>query len=133
MAHNEKVDPRGKRTYVMTDGPHDENTIDGAYRVVRDDEKNVTTLYLPLYTRAKQMVPTSGFSGNNPFVGYQRKAKIRFKATIDGEPVTKEVTVYQVRRLINPKGIYRRYNNTNDFKVVLKELDRCQFIYVQGL
>lgn len=120
---NEKVNPRGTRTYTMTDGLHTEDGVDGPYRVVRNDKDDITTIYLHLYTRAKQMVPTSGFSGNNPFVGYQRKAKIRFKATIDGEPVTKEITVYQVRRVINPKGIYRRHNNTKDFKVVLKELD----------
>lgn len=79
------------------------------------------------FTRLKQLYSESGFTGNNPYVGYKRTAKVKFIATIgkpDGTTYTlpeKIVKIIQVPRLVNPTGIWREGNNTTPFKVNLKE------------
>lgn len=80
---------------------------------------------IPLFTRAKVMVKQSGYTGNNPFVGYQRIARVRLTVTLekDGkelpDPITADVNVVQVRRVVNPKGVYRSKNNFSPFHVTL--------------
>lgn len=101
-----------------------------AYRV--SDEITVNgqlsrTIYLPLFTRPKAIMYISGFSGNNTYEYYPRKAVLRITAEYkltDGTKkiVAKEMTVVQERRIVNPKGIWRRYNNTVPFKVTLSQL-----------
>lgn len=78
------------------------------------------------YTRLKQLYSESGFTGNNPYVGYKRTARVKFRAEIerpDGEKYyfDDEVKVIQVPRLVNPTGIWRSGNNTEPFQVALKE------------
>ena len=77
-----------------------------------------------MYTRAKQMITTTGYTGNNPYVAYQRKAVV--KITTKLKDVSKEyintVPIYQVRRIVNPKGIYRSSGVNTPFRVVLKQL-----------
>lgn len=77
-----------------------------------------------MYTRAKQMITTTGYTGNNPYVAYQRKAVV--KITTKLKDVSKEyintVPIYQVRRIVNPKGIYRSAGVNTPFRVVLKQL-----------
>ena len=77
---------------------------------------------IPLFTRAKVMVKQSGYTGNNPFVGYQRIARVRLTVTLgkDGEnDITDQadVNVVQVRRVVNPKGVYRSKDNFAPFHV----------------
>ena len=81
-----------------------------------DDESNM--VLVPLFTRNKSMINSSGFSGNNPYDSYQRKAVIRVTATFrkrDGstEQIVKQVPILQVRRIVNPKGVWRTANSTN--------------------
>lgn len=98
---------------------------DDKYRVEKHPtEANTYNIYIPLYTRAKQMIIWSGYTGNNPYVAYQRKAVIRITTTLDGvnKPFINEVPIYQVRRIVNPKGIYRSSNNNSSFHVILKRL-----------
>lgn len=79
---------------------------------------------IPFYTRVKQLYSVTGFTGNNPYVGYNRTAKVKFTATTKkGTTYTKEVKIIQVKRLVNPTGIWRSANNTSSFNVVLKEQD----------
>lgn len=79
---------------------------------------------IPLYTRVKQLYSVSGFTGNNPYVGYNRTARVKFTATTNkGTTYTKEVKIIQVKRLVNPTGIWRSANNTSSFNIVLKEQD----------
>lgn len=84
---------------------------------------------LPIYTRAKQMIVTSGYTGNNPYVGYERKAVVQVSVVFEGGrpedalPVA-TTEVYQVRRIENPKGIFRSHNNTDPFHVKLMTLER---------
>lgn len=83
---------------------------------------------IPLFTRAKIMVKQTGYTGNNPFVGYQRIGRIKLTATIRNKDTKKEETRYdqvnvvQVRRVVNPKGVYRSEGNNQPFHVVLMHL-----------
>ncbi|MDE6484145.1 MAG: hypothetical protein K2L14_01970 [Duncaniella sp.] len=89
-------------------------------------------LKIPMYTREKQMVNATDFSGNNPFNNYSRFAKVRFTLLMNGNPIpfkdengneeTERIaTIYQVPRLENPKAIYRDWNNDDEFEVVLMQ------------
>lgn len=120
---------RGKRvyhvdgSYVGVDAEDKDNESNGVYSVTETNKGY--TFNVPLYTRAKQMVPQTGYTGNNPYVAYQRTAKIRITAldkdgSVVGEP--REVTIIQVRRIVNPKGVWRKWDNDEPFHVVLKRL-----------
>lgn len=123
---------RGTRDYQTKVGEHP-NDADGDYSVVKDiDGKNgspTLTFNIPLYTRAKNMVTTSGYTGNNVYVAYQRRAKVRVYGTIKlpGTETTKEfqdfVDIRQVRRVVNPKGIWRKGSSTEEFNVHLLRLE----------
>ena len=91
-------------------------------------------LKMPFYTRPKQMVPTSGYTGNNPYVAYSREAKIELKLL---DKSTNEVlkdandknlidtaSIIQVRRCVNPKGVWRSWDNDENFHVVMKILPK---------
>lgn len=128
------VPKRGEREYkdfvlpegitskeFITDGSHP----DDKYRVEKHPtEANTYNIYIPMYTRAKQMISTTGYTGNNPYVSYQRKARVKITTKLEGlnEVFTNEVPIYQVRRVVNPKGIYRSLKNNKSFHVVLKRL-----------
>ena len=111
---------RGHRTYLVSPGEHGEES-NGKY-VVRQDG-NIVELEVPLYTRAKNLVKETAYTGNNPYFGYPRLANITVTATYtDGsEYVIPDIPVYQVRRLVNPKGIFRSHNNKKSFHVTLME------------
>lgn len=80
---------------------------------------------IPFFTRVKILYAVSGYVGNNPFVGYSRKAKVKFSVTTKNnakiEPVI--VDLIQVKRVVNPSGIWRRSDNTESFDVTLMEQD----------
>lgn len=131
------TDPkRGEREYkdfVLPEGitskefTTDVSHPDDKYRVEKHPtEANTYNIYIPMYTRAKQMISTTGYTGNNPYVAYQRKARVKITTKLEGlnEVFTNEVPIYQVRRVVNPKGIYRSLKNNKSFHVVLKRLPR---------
>ncbi|MBD5421251.1 MAG: DUF4906 domain-containing protein [Bacteroides sp.] len=125
---------------------------DGLYDVEATDDNSVT-IKLPMFTRPKELIPASDFSGNNPFYAYVREAVVRFslRKNVDYKPSSStaagwsgeydesfkirdkegkeqevkyvDVTIYQVPRIVNPKAIWRRYNSTEPFHVELKQLD----------
>ena len=127
----------GERSFSKADltvGSHHETstTKDDDYVVqeVKDDLGNAIsnqkTLLLPVWTRAKTLITGSGFSGNNPYEGYERKATLHITATFAGNvTIEKEVTVLQVKRLVNPKGVWRDYNRDDDFNVTLLEAENA--------
>lgn len=91
--------------------------------VTKGDDGSVT-VSLPMWTRAKNLLGISGFSGNNPYDTYQRKAVVKYTAVFeksDGskETLTREIPVYQVRRIVNPKGVWRKSTDNTSFNVVL--------------
>ena len=85
---------------------------------------------IPVYTRPLEL--GSGFSGNNYYVGRRRNAQVELTAVFsklrsDGTPdpddtvsITDTVDVIQVRRLVNPKGIWRKGDSMKPFRVSLK-------------
>lgn len=92
---------------------------------------------IPIWTRARNLITRTGYTGNNIYNAYYRDAKVNVKIKLsNGEELDSSkgeftgiigsegnVDVRQVRRLVNPKGIYRSKDNTNDFHVVLKVLE----------
>lgn len=117
-----------KREYYFDDRVDATNTGNEAYSYSRDGDKY--TFNIPLFTRPKILVKQTGYSGNNPFVGYQRVAKVKLRVTlqkIDGTEKDKKDSVYvnvvQVRRVVNPKGVYRSADNYDPFHVKIMWLD----------
>ncbi|WP_300301042.1 hypothetical protein [uncultured Muribaculum sp.] len=96
----------------------------------RNERNQSVSLDMPLFTRAKTLIKQTGYSGNNPYVGYTRTATIkvtpfvRKKNTTDkpAAATPRDIQVEQVRRIVNPKGVYRRSGNNQDFAVHLLEL-----------
>lgn len=124
---------RGERIYRdFSDGAH---TTEGAlptdvYHVkkrVDDDGNNIYELSLPMYTRAKQLIKQTAYTGNNPYVAYQRGAQVALEIKLKGSEEIikpdKPLDIIQVRRIVNPKGIFRKYNSTKSFHVNLKYQD----------
>lgn len=77
-------------------------------------------------------------------MAYQRKSEVKIVVTFmngskistdgtdfDGRPLSnadnkdnQNPVIYQVRRIVNPKGVWRSHNNDNDFHVQLKRLPK---------
>ena len=118
---------RGDREYNVAEGVHTDT--DGDYSVKYENKGELVNVSVPLYTRAKQMIINTGYTGNNPFVAYQRHAKVEFTATIEDEDKTRTELkgtsqIFQVRRIVNPKGIYRSEKNNAPFHVKLLRLSQ---------
>lgn len=97
-----------------------------------NDKNDVYLLRIPMYTRAKQLIKSSGYSGNNPYNAYQRDAWVKFTGQFQrkGDKSVKMtfgpdyINIKQAYRIVNPKGIYRSWNNTKPFRVTLKHLPK---------
>ena len=126
------TEKRGERTYQVV--PNDKpgisqeygDDVDGFYYVEKGDDPNTINFSIPMWTRAKQLGKASSYTGNNPYVAYQRKAVVKFTATLRGaegdEKIEKHGNIIQVRRVVNPKGIWRKHDGREPFHVVLKRL-----------
>ena len=87
---------------------------------IRKDADGTLTVNLPMWTREKTMLGISGFSGNNPYDAYRRRAKVMITTKFDDTNTDIQVKdVFQVRRVVNPKGIWHTWNNTDPFRVRL--------------
>ncbi len=88
-------------------------------------DKENRIVMVPLWTRAKTMIELSGFSGNNPYEYFVRKATLKVTAVFDmgdapDRELTEYVTVLQEPRIVNPKAIWRKGGSgASDFHVVL--------------
>ncbi len=115
---------KGLRTYNVAKQLHEDK--DGNYEIKGDNDHLLASI--PLYTRAKQMHIKSGYTGNNPYVAYQRHAKVKIIAVVQvngkDHSLDETVDIYQVRRIVNPKGIYRSNNNNRPFDVTLLRLSK---------
>lgn len=120
-------------------GTKEEALENGKLHVVKTSENghNRYTVNMPLWTRAKLLIKQTAYTGNNPFVAYQREAKIKVTVTLsDGTTLTTGlstnngqqsgdlISIRQVRRIVNPKGVWRRGDTQKDFHVVLKRLPK---------
>lgn len=140
-AHYEEAN-LGNRTYGS-----DELNLSSypLYEAMDKDKAHVSwdngTYYvkLPIWTRARQLITRTGYTGNNPYDAYYRQATVNVKIYLsNGDILDSEkdglvdnpdsninnIEVKQVRRLVNPKGIYRSSSNSDGFHVVLKVLKK---------
>ncbi len=126
---------RSQRTYLENGEIYNYTDFDDNPQLKEAEEftyqkdGNSMSFNIPLFTRAKVLVKQTGYSGNNPFVDYQRIARVKLTVTLKnkktGEIKYKDepVNVVQVRRVVNPKGVYRDYNNFEPFHVKMMWLD----------
>lgn len=85
-------------------------------------ETNVGWQYkLRVWTRPLTL--QKSFTGHNPFTGHERVATVRVTATVDGVKKTIDTKVIQVRRAVNPAGIWRSGDKQTPFNVTLMEMD----------
>lgn len=104
----------------------------GDYTVELDERNGGYNLYMPFFTRPKQLVPSTGYTGNNPYVAYTREAKLRLSLLdkntdkvlkdADGKDLIENISINQVRRCVNPKGVWRSWDKNESFHVVMKIL-----------
>lgn len=81
---------------------------------------------VPVYTRSVSL--GQGFSGNNAYIHKERTAKVKFTATVkraDGsiDEISETIEVIQVKRVVNPTGVWRPCDSDKQFHVVLMESD----------
>ena len=86
------------------------------------DNANETRFRVPVWTRA--LLLGQGFTGNNIWVHKERIAQVKFTATIKDEDgnikdVSQTVEVRQVKRLVNPTGIWRKNGSDKYFNINL--------------
>lgn len=131
-SYYDQAPKRGERTYTdFSDGAHSTtgSLATDLYYVkkrVDDDGNNIYEVSLPMYTRAKQLIKQTAYTGNNPYVAYQREAFVDLEIELkDGTKIKPEnpIDIIQVRRVVNPKGIFRKHNSTKKFHVNLKYQD----------
>lgn len=127
---------RSKREYMKDGEIYDEDEyITDSERATYQKKGNTWSFNIPLFTREKALVKQTGYSGNNPFVGYERVARVELTVKLrnkNDHSLTDEksdyVNVVQVRRLVNPKGVYRDFGNNEPFHVTLKWLDGDDYV-----
>lgn len=76
---------------------------------------------IPVYTRP--LILANSLTGHNPYVSHERKATVKFTVTMDGKTYSQTIEVIQVKRLVNPAGVWRSDNNTSPFNIRLMELN----------
>lgn len=130
---NEKRSSLYNRSYSTSSGSHDSDDLlgDGSYTVTRNADPstnhNTTRIEVPLYTRERNLVKTTGLSGANPYEAYQRRAKVKYhlEFTRGAKTITVDtvISVIQVERIVNPSGVWRSWNNARPFLVKLSQLN----------
>lgn len=118
-----KLIDRSRRTYYFSGKTDETNKEREKYECqLRPD--GAYMFNLPMYTRAKNLVKATGYTGNNPYEGAYRTAYVRVTVYLSNGGTRQQVLrVKQVPRITNPKGIYRRSGNNENFHVVLTERD----------
>ncbi|MGN1214817.1 MAG: hypothetical protein ACI4TJ_01085 [Candidatus Cryptobacteroides sp.] len=76
---------------------------------------------IPVYTRGLTL--GNSLSGYNYFPHDTRTGKIRFSVSVNGTTYTKEVRIIQVKRVVNPAGVWREATSTKPFNFRLMELN----------
>lgn len=121
---------RGWRNYKVTEGTQTDPT-DGNYNVKITKYSaagvpNERIFTIPLFTRSKELYTVSGFTGNNPYTAYPRKQRVKIYVASDESGTAVEgiepvyVDIIQVRRIVNPKAVWRSgETKPEDFHVSL--------------
>ena len=114
-----------KRVYKFNQNGSDKSDPTNNGREAYDVEVNndgSLRFNLPVFTRAKNLIKQTAYSGNNLYENSTRTAYVKITVELDnGKPVEQIIRVVQVPRLTNPKGIYRKSGNNEDFNVVLMD------------
>lgn len=119
-ADKNKMD-HSRRTYYFDGVPDATNTGREAYNVEKLPDGSLR-FNLPMFTRAKNLVKSSAYTGNNPYESSSRTAYVRITVHFKGGGSDSQILrVEQVPRIMNPKGIYRRSGNNENFEVILTE------------
>lgn len=84
-------------------------------------DANVYQYIVPVYTRP--LILANSLTGHNPYVSHDRRAKVKFSVVLDGKTYSQVIEVIQVKRLVNPTGVWRSNNSTSPFDVRLMELN----------
>lgn len=97
-----------------------------AFKVTSPEGKQEYHYTVPVWTRHLQQ--GQGFSGNNAYIHKERVAKVQFTAVVkdaDGnsKTLTETIDVIQVKRVVNPAGVWRPANSTKEFHIVQMESD----------
>lgn len=126
-------DYQGVAPVNKSGAPMSSNNGRNAARVKKNVDDSYT-INIPLYTMPKTIGRISGFSGNNPYESYRRRAVVRIISEYDmGDGTTdtlmNDVPVYQMRRIVNPKAVWRTTDKnaegkTDPFHVKLMVLDK---------
>lgn len=116
----------GYRTIIKNANVYSDGTESDNERISVSRNQGVYSINIPLFTRERALIKQTGYSGSNPFVGYQRVAKVKLTGKArnkNDHSLTKEFTDYvnvvQVRRVVNPVGVYRKIGNNMPFQVKL--------------
>ncbi len=129
------VEPDVNNTIAMTasqrqtDFQKGDSSSDSAvpdFKVTSPEGKQEYHYVIPVWTRSVQL--GQGYSGNNAYIHKERNAKVKFTAVVksaDGteKTITETIDVIQVKRVVNPTGIWRRNDSTKEFHVVQMESD----------
>lgn len=125
----------GDYTYGEETRPEYSDKEDGGFRVHTkkknlnsETETRQSTFYIPMYTRERNICTKTGYTGENPYTNYQRRATVRFRFTVvdkngNKTQVNEERPIVQVVKLGNPMGIWRAWNSAAPFDVQLKYLN----------
>lgn len=122
--------PLGEREYKVKAGTNID-AEDGDYSLIYNDSDQTVDIQIPFYTREKQLIINTGYTGNNPYVAYRRHATVEITAEVESptgdgstELLKDTCNIFQGRRIVNPKGIYRSHDKTTPFHVNLKVLPK---------
>ncbi|MDE6280044.1 MAG: hypothetical protein K2M05_08745, partial [Paramuribaculum sp.] len=113
-------------TDFSTVGNHNTENSEGVtlneYTITRRTEDGCD-FEVPFFTRPKNMIHNSDFSGNNPYRYFIRYAKVMVTAVFETSLGTVRDTAYtdviQVPRTQNPKAVWRKSGSTETFKFIL--------------
>lgn len=125
VAEGDSID-QGKRIYYFKNGkpdPNDNSNSGNERYEVEATPDGAMRFNIPVFTRAKNLVKETGYGGNNQYEGSRRSAYLKVTVILDDNSTDSEIMrVVQVARVVNPKGIYRRSGNNENFFVELTEL-----------
>lgn len=120
--------PTTTTTYSTGENSEDNS---GNYRVTIENGlkgRKSTTVYIPLYTRQRNILKKTAFTGNNPYDTNQRRGKIHVNFNYTDNKGNKgvfdeDIDIVQVSKVTNPMGVWRRWNNASPFTVTLMHRD----------
>lgn len=119
----------GTASWRQTDFQATDESTDSAvpdFKVTSPEGKQEYHYTVPVWTRHLQQ--GQGFSGNNTYIHKERTAKVKFTVVVkdaNGNTKTIEETieVIQVKRVVNPAGVWRPADSDQHFHVVQMESD----------